>query len=121
MKVVLACALFALPHVASLRVNVTVHSRRAALAQGAACGLALCSPALASAVSYRPSLAEFKGQGSSPYLDEQKEGSVQTTLTLQQLVENSARDKMKMLGRELTEEEFRELIEKVKKFYPDAK
>jgi len=104
----------------------------------------LVGPELASA-AYRPSLAEFKGYGGSPVIDEMNEAKVSTELSFAQLLANSIKMKEEALRRPLTEDEIKELEvcvvraalghpstrqrcatyarrqEKVRKFYPDAK
>ena len=94
-------------------------SRRAAL--GSALPAALMLP-LAASAKYRPSLAEFKGYGGSPILDETKNvDAVKTDLSHAQLVANSCAMQQKMLGRELTVEEVQAIDEKIRKYYPNAK
>jgi len=91
--------------------------RRAALAAAA---VAL-TPQLASA-KYRPTLADSKGFGNSPYteaVDAQK--TVQSSLSHAQLVANSKKMQEEMIGRSLDEDEMKELEAKITKFYPDAK
>ena len=93
-------------------------SRRAALGSALP---ALMLP-LAASAKYRPSLAEFKGYGGSPILDETKNvDAVKTDLSHAQLVANSCAMQQKMLGRELTVEEVQAIDEKIRKYYPNAK
>jgi len=95
----------------------TVLSRRAALALPVACALPLAAEA-----KYRASLAEMKGYGGSPVVDQMKESStVSTALSFEQLVNNSKKQQEEMLGREMNEEELKALKEKIRKFYPTAK
>jgi len=92
-------------------------SRRAAIG-GAILPALFVSPAFA---KYRPSLAEMKGFGSSPVVDEMKEAQpVKTELTHAQLVANSCEMQKKLLGRDLTESEVAEIDAKIRKYYPDA-
>lgn len=107
----------------------------------------LLVPQVASA-KYRPSLAEFKGYGNSPLLDEAKSEGIQTNLSHAQLVANSVEMQEKMcgdscqnhsgtndpsmlsiaclacarhrLGRKLTEEEVAAIDAKIRKYYPNA-
>jgi len=94
--------------------------RRAAITGGALTALTLL-PSDASA-KYRPSLAEFKGYGSSPVVDDAKaQQSVQSGLSHAALVANSVKMREEMLGRKLTEDEVKEIDDKITKFYPNAK
>jgi hypothetical protein len=82
--------------------------RRAAITGGALTALTLL-PSDASA-KYRPSLAEFKGYGSSPVVDDAKaQQSVQSGLSHAALVANSVKMREEMLGRKLTEDEVKEI------------
>lgn len=97
--------------------------RRAAAAQlgGALLFLTANAPAPASA-KYRPSLAEFKGQGSSPLLDELGEPTApKTSLSHAELVANTVNTQEKALGRKLAEDEIKAIDAKITKFFPTAK
>ena len=64
----------------------------------------------------------MKGMGGSPVVDQMKEQTaVQTSLSFAELLANSKKMKEEMLGRPLEESELKELEEKIKKFYPNAK
>ena len=76
-------------------------TRRVAIGGALVPALFLPSAAVA---KYRPSLAEFKGYGSSPLLDEAGSAPA-TNLSHAQLVANSVKMQEDMLGRSLTEEE----------------
>ena len=97
---------------ATLAIGTCCHALRlpdaSVVTRRAAIGGALL-PALFPQVAmakYRPSLAEYKGLGSSPLLDEAGEASApQTSLTHAQLVANSVKMQEDMLGRSLTTEE----------------
>lgn len=79
------------------------------------------APQLASA-KYRPSLAEQKGFGNSPYDDAVKGSKViETGLTRAELVANSKKMQEETLGRPLDQDELKELEAKISKFYPNAK
>ena len=82
---------------------------------------AVLAPQAASA-TYRPSLAEFKGYGSSPVVDDSKDPTpIKTELSHAQLVANSVRQQEEMLGRALTESEVAAIEAKISKYYPGAK
>ena len=75
---------------------------------------AIALPALfvphAAMAKYRPSLAEFKGYGGSPILDEQGEpAGVATGLSHAQLVANSVAMQEKQYGRKLSDDEVAEI------------
>jgi hypothetical protein len=53
--------------------------------------------------------------------DSSEQGGVQTSLSFEQLVANSVKQKEDMLGRELTADEKKEVEEKVRKYFPNAK
>ena len=111
-----ALLLVCLATATSLRLPA-IASRRAALGGGAA---ALLLP-LAAQAKYRPSLADFKGYGSSPYVDEANAGEgVKTDLSHAQLVANSVAMQEKMVGRKLTDEEVKVIDDKIRKYYPNA-
>ena len=75
------------------------------------------------AAKYRPSLAEMKGYGGSPVVDEMNDtvGTVKTDLSFAQLVANSVKMQEQQYGRPLTEDEREEIATKIRKFYPNAK
>jgi len=88
------------------------------LAVGALFAAPFAAPQLASA-AYRPSLAEFKGYGSSPVVDEKE--APKTDLSFAELVANSIKMQEDMLGRPLDDAEKASIAEKIKKYYPNAR
>lgn len=94
-------------------------SRRSAMATLLPASVFMPSVAIA---KYRPSLAEMKGYGNSPIVDEMRDNkAAQTSLSFAQLVANSKKMQEDQSGRPMTEEELKILEDKIRKYYPTAK